>query len=288
MKKKGIYQEIAQKLTELRKAKGLSQDEMAKQLGMAQSTYAGYEAANRKVPMDVLVRLADFFHVSTDFLLGKTTDFKVIESCNIFGKRVRAARYKLDMSKKDLADKILGTTKTRFLGISEKELDELERGVDLSHVTPRTLQVLATALDVETDYLLGNPDDEALQFSGYDTVGRLMRKLRKSTSHTKQAIASAIGATVLEIDDWEQDAGEMTREMKLRIFEFFGIPVEAFGRIYIGSGKKSSHALDENETDMLLAIEHLFLTLNPEGRAKLLDYAQDISTSPKYSGIEDD
>ena len=60
----------AQILRELREARNMSQDEIAKALGIDRTTYVKYEhggSIKRNLP-----KLADFFHVSTDYLLGRS------------------------------------------------------------------------------------------------------------------------------------------------------------------------------------------------------------------------
>lgn len=58
-------------IKELRKEKGLTQDQLASLLNLKRSTIAGYET-NRKQPDNAtLIAIADFFNVSLDFLLGR-------------------------------------------------------------------------------------------------------------------------------------------------------------------------------------------------------------------------
>ena len=56
----------------LREDKDLSQAEMARQLGCSQQAYSNYELGQRDIPLDALIRLADFHRVSVDYLLGLT------------------------------------------------------------------------------------------------------------------------------------------------------------------------------------------------------------------------
>ena len=60
-----------QRLKEIREEKGLSQRELAKLLNIDKSTVAKYETGERSPDADMIVKLADFFDVSTDFLLGR-------------------------------------------------------------------------------------------------------------------------------------------------------------------------------------------------------------------------
>lgn len=59
-------------LKQLRNEKDLSQAELAKFLHLARSTIAQYETGDRTPDYDTLQRIADYFHVSTDYLLGRT------------------------------------------------------------------------------------------------------------------------------------------------------------------------------------------------------------------------
>lgn len=64
------------RLKELRKSKGMQQQEAAKELNIPGSTYAGYERGEREPRIDVLIKLADYFDVSVDYLIvhEKTTN----------------------------------------------------------------------------------------------------------------------------------------------------------------------------------------------------------------------
>lgn len=60
------------RLQTLRKERKLRQEDMAKQLGIARTTYAMYEQGNREPDYNTLIKLATFFEVSIDYLLGTT------------------------------------------------------------------------------------------------------------------------------------------------------------------------------------------------------------------------
>lgn len=63
---------LGERLAALRREKELSQAELAKLLNMGQSTIAMYERNKRTPDPATLKRLADFFNVSVDYLLGRT------------------------------------------------------------------------------------------------------------------------------------------------------------------------------------------------------------------------
>lgn len=67
-----IVQSFGERLAALRKEKGISQAQLAKMLNMGQSTIAMYERNKRRPDPETLERLADFFQVSVDYLLGRT------------------------------------------------------------------------------------------------------------------------------------------------------------------------------------------------------------------------
>ena len=60
------------RIRELREDHDLTQREVAEMLGMSQTGYSKYETGENDLPTQVLIRLADFYHTSVDYLLGRT------------------------------------------------------------------------------------------------------------------------------------------------------------------------------------------------------------------------
>ena len=58
----------------LREERGWKQSDMARRLWVSQSTYSGYETGKIQVPVDTLLKLADIYDVSMDYLVGLTDD----------------------------------------------------------------------------------------------------------------------------------------------------------------------------------------------------------------------
>ena len=56
--------------------KGLSQDEIGKILNVKQNTYSQYEIGVLNYPLDVVIKLAEFYGTSVDYLLGLTDEKK--------------------------------------------------------------------------------------------------------------------------------------------------------------------------------------------------------------------
>ena len=58
----------------LRIDKGYTQKQIGEYLGISQNTYSQYEIGVLNYPVDVLIKLADFYNVSIDYLLGRTSE----------------------------------------------------------------------------------------------------------------------------------------------------------------------------------------------------------------------
>lgn len=66
--------EFKDRLVQLRKRTKLLQADMAKKIGVARATYGAYEQGTREPDFETLQQIADFFGVSTDYLLGHSVD----------------------------------------------------------------------------------------------------------------------------------------------------------------------------------------------------------------------
>lgn len=63
---------LYQRIRDLREDHDLKQRELAEFLNCSQRVYSNYEMGQRDIPTDVLIRLANFYDVSIDYLLGVT------------------------------------------------------------------------------------------------------------------------------------------------------------------------------------------------------------------------
>ena len=59
-----------QRIRDLREDADLTQKQIASYLGMSQTGYSKYETGENDIPTQVLIRLAQFYHVTVDYLLG--------------------------------------------------------------------------------------------------------------------------------------------------------------------------------------------------------------------------
>jgi len=76
---------MLERLSELRKERKWSLQETADQLGIAKSTYAGYESGYRLPSLPSLSQIADLFETSVDYILGRT-DENIVEITELLQK----------------------------------------------------------------------------------------------------------------------------------------------------------------------------------------------------------
>ena len=60
------------RIRELREDHDIKQVTLAKYLGVGQGTYSDYENGKINIPIEVLIKLADFYQVSLDYLVGRS------------------------------------------------------------------------------------------------------------------------------------------------------------------------------------------------------------------------
>lgn len=62
------------RIRDMRTDRGLTQTDVAKLLHVSQNTYSQYEIGITRYPLDVVVKLAEFYGVSVDYLVGLTDE----------------------------------------------------------------------------------------------------------------------------------------------------------------------------------------------------------------------
>ncbi|HBH95036.1 MAG TPA: hypothetical protein DDX91_04740, partial [Ruminococcaceae bacterium] len=85
---------FAKRLVKLREEKEITQQTLADDLGITRQSLSLYEKAERTINIDLIVKIADYFDVSTDYLLGrttnKTTDIDLQAVCDYTGLSEKA------------------------------------------------------------------------------------------------------------------------------------------------------------------------------------------------------
>ena len=64
------------RLRDLREDNDITQNQIALMLNIEQNTYSQYENGKREVPINILWKLADFYDVSIDYLVGREKERK--------------------------------------------------------------------------------------------------------------------------------------------------------------------------------------------------------------------
>lgn len=72
------------RLKELRKQKGLTLVELGKEVNLANNTLSQYERGIREPNISMLIKLADYFNVSVDYLVGREPKGKTIKSYHYY------------------------------------------------------------------------------------------------------------------------------------------------------------------------------------------------------------
>lgn len=70
--------DISERIKGLREAVGITQSDLASALNISRSAVNAWEMGTSKPSIDTLVDLADYFHVSTDYILGRE-DHQLVE-----------------------------------------------------------------------------------------------------------------------------------------------------------------------------------------------------------------
>lgn len=76
-KKQGEIFMYFQRLRDLREDSDMNQTQIAEILFTSQTVYSRYERGARTIPVEHLLILADFYGVSTDYILGRTNNKKL-------------------------------------------------------------------------------------------------------------------------------------------------------------------------------------------------------------------
>lgn len=122
-------QKFANTLTQLRQEKGITQDELAKEIGISRSAIGMYERGERRPDFETLERIADYFGVSFNFLLGSIREYEDAQndSLELFGYRAKALNGLNNLMRFDFDDIISSFLQLNNAGLIEaaKRIKEL-------------------------------------------------------------------------------------------------------------------------------------------------------------------
>ena len=140
------------RLKELRKENNLSQTELASLIHMSQTGYSQYERHTRKISLEILIKLANYYHVCIDYLLGLTDNKMQYSKSKINldsnNHRLKEIREDKDLLQEDIA---------KVLKMSRKGYSHYESYY--SDIPIDKLKELALFYNVSIDYLLYLTDE---------------------------------------------------------------------------------------------------------------------------------
>ena len=139
------------RIRQLREAKGMQQKDLSVDLKVSQPTISDWESGRKTPSAKSVAKLADYFGVSIDYLLGRDTDFQSSIQKNGNIAKLKILREQSGETQAELAN-VLGITRAAYTNI---ENGKREPDYD-------TIKKLANHFSVTTDYLLGNEENLAV------------------------------------------------------------------------------------------------------------------------------
>ncbi len=118
---------MLEKLKELREYEGYTQEEIAHILNVKRATYAGWESGKDFIPIPKLNELANFYHTSLDYLIGKSPTKEEILEIQKLDKTVFAKNLKEFRKEKHLTQQKLAKT----LKMSQSNINKYEHAKGL-------------------------------------------------------------------------------------------------------------------------------------------------------------
>lgn len=203
---------LGEKIAEQRKKLGLSQEELAEKLNISQKSISKYELGNRKPQYKVLVRMAEYFGVTTDYLLGVTDSTENEPESSVtrkFGNRLRELRVSEGITQFQMAV-ILDTSKSN---ISKYEAGTVEPGME-------KINEIARFFKVTTDYLFG------MAKGGNTMLGKRINELRRASGMTQEELGKKLGVVKSTISLWESDSSEPNHAATIALAKLFGVTTD--------------------------------------------------------------
>lgn len=130
---------LSKRLKELREERKLTQAELAEEIGIGRASVSNYEKEERVPDADVIIKLADFLEVTTDYLLGKS-EFKRFEQEYEYRKRVSTKFISQETEQSTLLVQVdesyskiikqMVLSESRFAKFSIKSMDSLFRMIN--------------------------------------------------------------------------------------------------------------------------------------------------------------
>ncbi|EJP6473818.1 helix-turn-helix transcriptional regulator [Clostridium botulinum] len=193
-----------ERLKELREYKGLTQSQLSEKLKIGRASVSNYELGARTPDIDVLVKISEYFNVTTDYLTGRS-DFKNIEE---------------ELQHKNTIEKL--GIQNNALSLTNEEKEEIINSVNLLY---NSLVEFFSSHASENSILKSNTPHGDIVFNGaivFDTISNFSRiiniisELYKVSAHTykyKNLIKNLDNYYELPIDRSKKASGYSQQEI---------------------------------------------------------------------------
>ena len=205
---------LGERIAELRKGSGMTQEDLAEALNISRSTLAGYEAENKKPSFDVTLRIAKHFGVTTDYLLGVDGGEKNMKN------RLKELREENGMKQSELG---------KLLNVQDAAISKYESG-DIPLTGEKIIQ-LAEYFGVTTDYLLGLEGRDSMEIKEKSNeivhrTGQNIKNLRERKGLTQQELAVRVDVAQATVANWESGRREPDINILIRIAKLFNVTLD--------------------------------------------------------------
>ena len=176
---------LGERLSQLRKEAQIKAEELAAGVGVKVRMVYLYEKNSAKPSFDVLVKTADYFGVSLDYLIGRSDDPRINEFRKkpSLAERLKTLRKEKNITQEEFADVMkVSSRAVRFYEAGKRE------------PTFSSLTAIADYFGVSTDYLLVRSDDPRSEEFSAESRARQTSLKEKETELIKNLPASLLPA----------------------------------------------------------------------------------------------
>lgn len=140
---------LNEKIRKLRKEKNITQEELGKRVGVSTSMIGMYETNARKPSYAVLLKIAEYFNTTTDYLIGNIEEVDDVVVKLELGHKIKNRRLDLGLTLEEIENKV---------GVSKGTVQNWESGY-IKNMKRNNIALLAEALRVSPLWVMGIEDN---------------------------------------------------------------------------------------------------------------------------------
>lgn len=129
-----------ERLKNLRLEKGLTQSDVADAINTSRAAYTNYELGNRLPDYDTLISIAQFFQVTTDFLLGVSKNRYIDSPKSLSHDQIVIDAYKSKPEMQPAVDKLLGIEPLKNFNQPTNKDQDMDTAMELNMLLERDAQ----------------------------------------------------------------------------------------------------------------------------------------------------